>query len=83
LVGAVFLETAVTEAEKMELIKEASGTGSGPEPLGGEDWAAVYIVEATSTISIYDPDPIKLMVLKAVRVVSGLNAATVLLEAVT
>src|SRR5438445_7999092 len=67
----------------MELIKEAiRELEAALSRLVVKVGPPIYIVEADKPRFRYaTPDPIKLMVLKAVRVVSGLNAATVLLEA--
>jgi len=73
----------VTEAEKTELIKQAiQELEVALSRLVVKIGPPIYIAEAGKPRFRYtDPDPIKLMVLKTVRVVSGLNAATVLLEA--
>lgn len=77
------LESAVTEAEKIEIIKAAiRELESALSRLVVKIGPPIYIAEAKKPRFRYThPDPIKLMVLKAVRVVSGLNAASMLLEA--
>lgn len=74
---------ALTETEKIELIKAAiRELEAALDRLVAKIGPPMYIVEAEKLRFRYTaPDPLKLMVLKAVRVVSGLNAATVLLEA--
>lgn len=73
----------MTEPEKVELIKQAIGELEvALSLLVAKIGPPIYIPESEKPRFRYTvADPLILMVLKAVRVVSGLNAATVLLEA--